>query len=104
MAENTTSAIGTGLSYHQKPNFFEGLIGRRMALDEYAPKAKAARQKQSDADYHKYINDINNNTGPVGQYKYLMDNYIQKTTAIWTIYEALPSLSFIIFYKSNNFH
>jgi len=50
--------------------------------------------------YNKYITDINNNTGPVGQYKYLMDNYIQPATALYSIYEALPSLNFRITNKA----
>lgn len=45
--------------------------------------------------YSKYIGDIDS-TGTVQgvNYKYLMDNYIQNSTALWTIFEALPSLNF----------
>lgn len=44
--------------------------------------------------YNKYINDINNNTGPNGMYKVLMDSYIQPSVSLWAIYEMLPSLNF----------
>jgi hypothetical protein len=45
--------------------------------------------------YTKYINDILTYQAPQGaQYVYLMDTYIQPATALWSIYEALPSLNF----------
>ena len=45
--------------------------------------------------YNKYINDIISTNSPVGaQYIYLMDNFIQKSLALWSIWSALPSLSF----------
>ncbi len=54
--------------------------------------------------YNKYINDINDiatgGPGPTGQYKYLLDNYIQRSCAIWAIYEAMPSLTFKMTNKS----
>jgi hypothetical protein len=40
--------------------------------------------------YQKYINDINTYDSPQGAaYIYLMDNYIQKSLALWTIYKAM---------------
>jgi hypothetical protein len=51
--------------------------------------------------YTKYINDINTYNSPQGaQYIYLMNNYIQMSTALWSIYEALPSLGFKVTNKS----
>ena len=43
--------------------------------------------------YTRYQNDITNYGSPTGsQYVYLMDNYIQPSTALWSIYEAILSL------------
>lgn len=43
--------------------------------------------------YNRYLNDINTYNAPQGvNYQYLMDNFIQKSLAIWTLYEALDSL------------
>lgn len=51
--------------------------------------------------YTKYLNDILNYDAPQGtQYVYLMNNYIQVALALWTIYEALPSLAFKITNKN----
>jgi hypothetical protein len=51
--------------------------------------------------YTKYINDINTYQAPQGtQYVYLMDNYIQMSTALWSVYEALPSLGFKVTNKA----
>jgi len=45
--------------------------------------------------YTKYQNDINTYNAPQGaQYIYLMNNYIQMSVALWSVYEALPSLNF----------
>lgn len=51
--------------------------------------------------YTKFINDILANGSPQGaQYVYLMNNYIQPAVALWTIYEALPSLGFKVTNKA----
>lgn len=42
---------------------------------------------------NRYISDINTYGEPNGaQYIFLMNNFIQQALALWTIYEALPSL------------
>ena len=51
--------------------------------------------------YTKYINDINTTGSPQGTYYiYLMNNYIQMSTALWSVYEALPSLGFKVTNKA----
>jgi hypothetical protein len=51
--------------------------------------------------YNKFINDIQTSGAPQGaQYLYLMNNYIQAATALFSIYEAAPSLGFKITNKS----
>ena len=54
--------------------------------------------------YHlcvKFINDINTYGSPQGaQYLFLMNNYIQPAVALWSIYEAAPSLGFKITNKA----
>lgn len=51
--------------------------------------------------YMRFINDINTYGSPQGaQYLFLMNNYIQAATALWSIYEAAPSLGFKITNKA----
>jgi hypothetical protein len=51
--------------------------------------------------YMKFIDDINTTGSPQGaQYLFLMNNFIQPATALWSIYEAAPSLGFKITNKS----
>jgi hypothetical protein len=67
------------------------------ALDSFILIAQSVRtQNILGYDlYTKYQNDINTFGSPQGaQYIYLMNNYIQIETALWTVYEALPSLNF----------
>lgn len=45
--------------------------------------------------YDKLVTDIVATGSPVGvNYIYLADNFIQPATALWTLYEAVPSLNF----------
>lgn len=46
--------------------------------------------------YIKYNNDIASTGAPdqTGQYVYLMVNFIQPATALWTIYHAIPTMNF----------
>jgi hypothetical protein len=45
--------------------------------------------------YMRFINDINTSGSPQGDaYLFLMNNYIQPATALYAIYEMLPSLAF----------
>jgi hypothetical protein len=51
--------------------------------------------------YIKLIDDINATNSPQGaQYVFLMNNFIQPATALWSIYEAAPSLGFKITNKA----
>lgn len=51
--------------------------------------------------FNKYITDINAGGSPVGtNYIYLADNFIQPATALWTLYEAIPSIAFKLTNKS----
>jgi len=51
--------------------------------------------------YTKFIDDITTYGAPQGaQYLFLMNNYIQPASALWAIYEALPSLGFKVTNKA----
>lgn len=86
--------------------YYSGYLDQNIdanALDSFILLAQNVRtQSVLGYDlYTKYINDINTTGSPVGaQYIYLMNNYIQPATALWSIYEALPSLGFKVTNKA----
>jgi hypothetical protein len=86
--------------------YYSGYLDQNIdanALDSFILLAQNVRtQSVLGYDlYTRYINDINTTGSPVGaQYIYLMNNYIQPATALWSIYEALPSLGFKVTNKA----
>ena len=86
--------------------YYSGYLDQNIdsdALDSFILIAQSVRtQSILGYDlYTKYVNDINTYSAPQGAaYIYLMDNYIQQSTALWTIYEALPSLGFKVTNKA----